>query len=307
MHLPKPEASFDPTRTNSVAHQQQMELGGNSMASNNGADNSTNLAARQRLRWTDELHERFVEAVTQLGGPDRATPKGVLRIMGVPGLTIYHVKSHLQKYRLAKYIPDSSTDGNKADNKDPGDLLAGLEGSSGLQISEALKLQMEVQKRLHEQLEVQRQLQLRIEAQGKYLQKIIEEQQRLTGVKPETHLAGASVTVSGDQFTDSERTEPSTPAPTSESPTQGVPSKRDHGGRAEATKSPCHDDSLSRREPLTPDSNCQPCSPTASPKHERATKRQRGNGTDLLEAEDSLPRLIFESCSGSEFQQYFMS
>ncbi|XP_040383720.1 myb family transcription factor PHL7-like isoform X2 [Oryza brachyantha] len=253
-----------------------MELGGNNMGPDNGANNNSNLAARQRLRWTNELHERFVEAVTQLGGPDRATPKGVLRIMGVQGLTIYHVKSHLQKYRLAKYIPDSSADGNKAENKDPGDLLAGLEGSSGLQISEALKLQMEVQKRLHEQLEVQRQLQLRIEAQGKYLKKIIEEQQRLGGVKSETPAASA-ITLSSDQFPDSERTGPSTPAPISESPTQGVPSNRDNGGRNEETKSPHREDSLSHPEPLTPDSNCQPGSPTVSPKHERAAKRQRGH------------------------------
>ncbi|BAF24727.1 myb family transcription factor PHL7 isoform X1 [Oryza sativa Japonica Group] len=284
-----------------------MELGGNNMGPDNGANNNSNLAARQRLRWTNELHERFVEAVTQLGGPDRATPKGVLRIMGVQGLTIYHVKSHLQKYRLAKYIPDSSADGNKAENKDPGDLLAGLEGSSGLQISEALKLQMEVQKRLHEQLEVQRQLQLRIEAQGKYLKKIIEEQQRLGGVKSETPAAGASVTLPSDQFPDSERTDPSTPAPTSESPTQGVPSNRDNGGQNEATKSPQRDDSLSRHEPLTPDSNCQPGSPTASPKHERAAKRQRGNGAEFSETDFALPHSIFESSSGSEFQQCSMS
>jgi len=140
-------------------------------------------AAKQRLRWTPELHERFVDAVTQLGGPDRATPKGVLRVMGVQGLTIYHVKSHLQKYRLAKYIPDSLSDGGTSDKKkNPADLFPSLDATSGIQITEALRMQMEVQKRLHEQLEVQRNLQLRIEAQAKYLQQMMEEQQRLSAL-----------------------------------------------------------------------------------------------------------------------------
>lgn len=154
------------------------------MGSNN-ANNSpvaSGMASKQRLRWTPDLHQSFVDAVTELGGPDRATPKGVLRVMGVPGLTIYHVKSHLQKYRLSKYLPDSMGDGLKSEKKESADILSNLDAAaSGVQISEALQMQMEVQKRLHEQIEVQRQLQLRIEAQGKYLQKIIEEQQRLSG------------------------------------------------------------------------------------------------------------------------------
>ncbi|KAF5475643.1 hypothetical protein F2P56_007427 [Juglans regia] len=138
---------------------------------------------KQRLRWTSDLHDRFVDAISQLGGPDRATPKGVLRVMGVPGLTIYHVKSHLQKYRLAKYLPESPGDasGFNDEKKSSGDSLSATDSSPGMQINEALRMQMEVQKRLHEQLEVQRQLQMRIEAQGKYLQKIIEEQQKIGG------------------------------------------------------------------------------------------------------------------------------
>ncbi|XP_048496008.1 protein PHR1-LIKE 2 isoform X3 [Beta vulgaris subsp. vulgaris] len=57
---------------------------------------------KPRLRWTADLHERFVDAVTQLGGPNKATPKAIMRTMGVKGLTLFHLKSHLQKYRLGK-------------------------------------------------------------------------------------------------------------------------------------------------------------------------------------------------------------
>ncbi|KAH8512272.1 hypothetical protein H0E87_009483 [Populus deltoides] len=56
-----------------------------------------------RLRWAPDLHHCFVHAVERLGGEDRATPKMVLQIMDVKGLTISHVKSHLQMYRSMKH------------------------------------------------------------------------------------------------------------------------------------------------------------------------------------------------------------
>ncbi|MCE7766962.1 hypothetical protein GQL56_30520, partial [Pseudomonas putida] len=35
-----------------------------------GTNNITpSLASKQRMSWTNELHERFVDAVAQLGGP----------------------------------------------------------------------------------------------------------------------------------------------------------------------------------------------------------------------------------------------
>ncbi|XP_051125573.1 myb family transcription factor IPN2-like isoform X2 [Andrographis paniculata] len=130
---------------------------------------------KPRLRWTVELHERFVDAVTQLGGPDKATPKTIMRVMGVKGLTLYHLKSHLQKFRLGKQPHKDFNDHNSIkDASSSLDLQRNNASSSGMLSRNMNEMQMEVNRRLHEQLEVQRHLQLRIEAQGKYMQTILE-------------------------------------------------------------------------------------------------------------------------------------
>uniref|UniRef100_A0A0E0GES0 MYB-CC type transcription factor LHEQLE-containing domain-containing protein n=1 Tax=Oryza nivara TaxID=4536 RepID=A0A0E0GES0_ORYNI len=87
-----------------------------------------------------------------------ATPKAVQKVMKVDGLTIYHVKSHLQKYRTVHHRPQLS-DGR------------GMETTC-----EGLRVQIGLQKQLHEQLEIQRKLQLQVEEHSKYLAMIIEKQ-----------------------------------------------------------------------------------------------------------------------------------
>ncbi|GMN36718.1 hypothetical protein TIFTF001_006235 [Ficus carica] len=166
---------------------------------------------KPRLRWTADLHERFVDAVTQLGGassqiwlfrvicnvyevfsflslffkyPKRgitdvaeATPKAIMRTMNVKGLTLFHLKSHLQKYRLgiqsgkdmseaskdASFLLESPRTGNSSPNVPASDM------NEGYEVKEALRAQMEVQSKLHLQVEAEKHLQIRQSAERRYM------------------------------------------------------------------------------------------------------------------------------------------
>ncbi|XP_022898727.1 two-component response regulator ARR18-like isoform X2 [Olea europaea var. sylvestris] len=88
----------------SVQYAEQTE---NSNKSEEGNGNKSGVrryvrSKMPRLRWTPELHLSFVRAIERLGGQQSATPKTVLQMMNVRGLSISHVKSHLQMYRCKK-------------------------------------------------------------------------------------------------------------------------------------------------------------------------------------------------------------
>ena len=53
---------------------------------------------RVRCVWTVELHDKF-EAAIQAIGMEKSKPVGILKHMGVTGITKANIKSHLQKYR----------------------------------------------------------------------------------------------------------------------------------------------------------------------------------------------------------------
>eukprot|EP01092_Planopodium_desertum_P006416 TRINITY_DN2670_c1_g1_i1.p1 TRINITY_DN2670_c1_g1~~TRINITY_DN2670_c1_g1_i1.p1 ORF type:complete len:506 (-),score=16.87 TRINITY_DN2670_c1_g1_i1:89-1606(-) len=74
--------------------------------------------AKNRLIWTEELHQLFVECVERLG--TKGVPKAILEEMKVDGLTRENIASHLQKYRLQKkrkmdQDPSSPSDATNAE------------------------------------------------------------------------------------------------------------------------------------------------------------------------------------------------
>ncbi|KAL1208904.1 Protein PHR1-LIKE 1 [Cardamine amara subsp. amara] len=176
-----PTSFLDVPRQEIITSQQHLMVSSEDQPSVRNPSSSSAATSKQRMRWTPELHEAFVEAVNQLGGSERATPKAVLKLLNNPGLTIYHVKSHLQKYRTARYKPETSEVTGEPQEKKMTSIedIKSLDMKTSVEITQALRLQMEVQKRLHEQLEIQRSLQLQIEKQGRYLQMMFEKQQKI--------------------------------------------------------------------------------------------------------------------------------
>jgi len=87
------------TAEQSLPPQQQQHRQQEMEADQDYDDNETGGVKKSRLVWTQELHNRFINALSQLGLKN-AVPKSILSFMNVEGMSRENVASHLQKYRI---------------------------------------------------------------------------------------------------------------------------------------------------------------------------------------------------------------
>ncbi|XP_028106715.1 protein PHOSPHATE STARVATION RESPONSE 1-like [Camellia sinensis] len=170
--------------------------------------NSTSTASggptKMCMCWTPEA---FAEAVNKLGGSERSSEKKFTRIEEVASLDLktgielteairlqmgvqkpLHEQSEIQRNNLQLRIEEQGRHllimfekQCKASSSEKKftciEEVASLDLKTGIELTEAIRLQMGVQKPLHEQLEIQRNnLQLRIEEQGRHLLIMFEKQ-----------------------------------------------------------------------------------------------------------------------------------
>ncbi|XP_010520047.1 PREDICTED: myb family transcription factor PHL5-like isoform X2 [Tarenaya hassleriana] len=152
------------TKCSSMGH-------GRSMRSSTGSELTKTSSNKRRIKWTSDLHDKFVECVNQLGGPTKATPKAILELMEVDELSIFHVKSHLQalKYRSVSVQARDHVQVN---------IDEGYIHHNDSWIKELMRLQDGVIEHLQEHLQIQTSLQLMVEEQNKLFQQIIDHSSR---------------------------------------------------------------------------------------------------------------------------------
>ncbi|XP_071694757.1 two-component response regulator ARR12-like [Rutidosis leptorrhynchoides] len=81
---------------------------GNNIGNGNHNFNDMNISKKTYVQWTEELHQKFLNAVHQIG-KESCYPRQILDHMGVPGLTRAQVASHLQgRCRPQGVSPDTA-------------------------------------------------------------------------------------------------------------------------------------------------------------------------------------------------------
>ncbi|THU71081.1 hypothetical protein C4D60_Mb08t31790 [Musa balbisiana] len=107
--------------------------------------NDPSTVKKARVVWSVDLHQKFVNAVDQIGF-DKVGPKKILDLMNVPGLTRENVASHLQKYRLYLSRLQKQNGGTCGGNMQSDHINKTIKGKFGLKSSTNVQQDWELTK-----------------------------------------------------------------------------------------------------------------------------------------------------------------
>ncbi|VAI92841.1 unnamed protein product [Triticum turgidum subsp. durum] len=101
-HMSRDNDDGQRVHTGTLAKSKDSKSKSNDEDGSNENKESTHASTTQkkmRVAWTTELHNKFLEAIYQIG-LEKAAPNKILELMNVDCLTRHNIASHLQKYRL---------------------------------------------------------------------------------------------------------------------------------------------------------------------------------------------------------------